>query len=81
MTGTPNYPRDAADDLRDLRAGRTSAQTAGQSRVAYVSTSRGLNLKNLAGHPSAPTDGVILYAIAGHLWCKESDGSQHQLTS
>lgn len=79
--GTPNYPRNITDDVRDLRAERTAAQTAGQSRVAYAGTSRALNLKNLAGHPAAPADGVVLYAIAGHLWCKEADGSQHQLTS
>ena len=81
MAGTPNYPRDITDDVRDLRATRTAAQTAGQSRVAYARASQGLILPNLAGHPASPASGVILYALSGHLWCKESDGSQHQLTS
>ncbi|WP_068922207.1 hypothetical protein [Planobispora rosea] len=78
---TPNYPRDLSDEIRDLRLSRTAAQTAGQSRAPYVQASQGLVLPNLAGHPAAPASGVILYALAGHLWCKEADGSQHQLTS
>ncbi|MFI6883358.1 hypothetical protein [Streptosporangium canum] len=65
-----------------MRAARTAAQTAGQSRVAYARASQGLILPDLGAHPSSPPAGsVILYGLAGHLWCKESDGSQHQLTS
>lgn len=81
MAGTPNYPRGLDDDVRDLRVARTNAQTAGQSRAPYAGTSAGLRLKNLPGHPATPVDGVILYAFAGHLWCKDEDGGQTQLTS
>ncbi|MGV9779844.1 hypothetical protein [Streptosporangium sp. NPDC003464] len=79
--GTPRYPKTNGDDLREIRRGVIEAQTAAQNRVAYAQASQGLILPNLPGHPAAPASGVILYAISGHLWCKEADGSQHQLTS
>ncbi|GII89613.1 hypothetical protein Ssi03_76030 [Sphaerisporangium siamense] len=81
MAGTPNYPRDFTDEVRDLRASRTAAQTAGQSRVAYTSASQGLILPNMASDPPAPASGVVLYAKAGHFFVREADGSIHQLTS
>lgn len=81
MAGTPNYPRGLDDDVRDLRVARTNAQTAGQSRAPYAKTSTGLNLENRVTDPPAPASGVTLYAKSGHLFCREQDGSIHQLTS
>lgn len=79
---TPKYPRNVNDDLRELRASRSAAQTAGQSRAAFTQASQGLILPDLGAHPASPPAGsVILYGLAGHLWCKEADGSQHQLTT
>ncbi|SFK92816.1 hypothetical protein SAMN05216275_14176 [Streptosporangium canum] len=78
---TPNYPKSNGDVQRELRQGIIEAQAAAQNRVEFVQASKGLILPNLAGHPAAPASGVILYALAGHLWCKEADGSPHQLTS
>lgn len=79
--GTPRYPRSAADDLRALRAGLSNVQTAGQSRVAYDQASKGLWLPDMAADPPAPPNGVRLYAKLGHLFCREADGSIHQLTT
>lgn len=79
--GTPRYSKTNGDELRELRRAVTEAQAAAQNRVAFAQASQGLWLPNLAGHPASPASGVILYAIAGHLWCREADGSQHQLTS
>lgn len=78
---TPNYPRDITDDIRELKASRGDAQTAGQSRAAFARASQGLILSNLGADPAAPSNGVILYAKSGHLYCREADGSVHQLTS
>lgn len=78
--GTPNYPRDITDEVRDLRSARTIAQTAGQSRVAYARASQGLILPNLPADPPAPTNGVILYAKSGSLWCRKPTGSPINLT-
>ncbi|MER7212443.1 hypothetical protein ABT340_35770 [Streptosporangium sp. NPDC000239] len=78
---TPRYPRTAADELADARTARTAAQTAGQSRAPFAQASKGLVLPNLGADPAPPPSGVILYAKAGHLYCREADGSVHQLTS
>jgi hypothetical protein len=77
---TPRYPKTNGDDLRELRRGVTEAQTAAQNRVPFAKASQGLNLPDLPGHPPTPASGVRLYAFAGHLWCKDSDGGQTQLT-
>jgi len=81
MPGTPNYPTTPGDDLRELRRAATEAQTAAQNRVPFVQASQGLWLPNLPGDSPAPANGVILYAKSGHLFCREADGSVHQLTS
>ncbi|WP_433382827.1 hypothetical protein [Streptosporangium sp. CA-115845] len=70
--GTPNYPRDFTDDVRDLRAARTAALTAGQSRAPYAQASRGLILPDLPTDPPAPASGVIFYAKAGRLYYRSA---------
>lgn len=72
--GTPNYPRDFTDDVRDLRVARTDALTAGQSRVPYARASQGLILPDLPADPPAPASGVRLYAKAGRLYYRSADG-------
>lgn len=79
--GTPRYPKTNGDALRELRQGVTEAQAAAQNRVAFGQASQGLWLPNLLADPPAPPNGVILYAKGGHAFCREADGSVHQLTS
>lgn len=81
MAGTPNYPRDFTDEVRDLRVARTAAQTAGQSRVAYTQASQGLWFPDMAADPPAPATGVILYAKAGNLFARKAIGTVVQLTT
>lgn len=78
---TPNYPRNAADDLRELRTALPKVQTAGQSRAPFAQASQGLVLPNMATDPPAPASGVVLYAKSGHFFVREADGSIHQLTT
>ncbi|MBB2909331.1 hypothetical protein FHS43_000577 [Streptosporangium becharense] len=73
--GTPNYPRDFTDDVRDLRVARTAALTAGQSRVPYEQASQGLILPDLPTDPPAPASGVRLYAKDGRLYYRASGGT------
>ncbi len=81
MAGAPPYPRDGSDLLRDLRRDVADAQTSAKTRAPYTQASQGLWLPNQVSDPAAPANGVILYAKSGHLFCREADGSIHQLTT
>lgn len=72
--GTPSYPRDVGDELRDLRTASTAALTA-QGRVAFDSASDGLILLDLAADPPAPTTGVRIYAKSGRLYYRSATGT------
>lgn len=80
MAGTPPYPRDITDDVRDLFGARSNAQRAGQSRVPYDKASAGLLFPDLGADPATPGEaGGRVYSKGGKLYYRSSSGSIYNL--